>query len=321
MKIIHFFLPHPIVTYPVRKMQQMVDTLLQKEHFSGAICFTSIMGSYMNGKTIPKVLDVDAGLTSFALERYRLENTRIKKWRAWVSLQKSINFEQGMVCQFDAAIVLTKGGLAAQRQIFTKAKRIAVIGNGVDLNYYHFNNEEPEPYSLVYNGSLTFSANYDAIKWFLHDIFPIIKIKLPLIKLRITGKYESVDIKSLSINGGVTLTGYIPDVRPVVAKSWICIVPIRIGGGQRMKVLEAMALGTPVVSTSRGIEGLDLIAGEHVLVADEPEDFAEAIILLLQDNRLRSTVANNARILIEKIFNWDSILLQYNSLIGSTFKN
>jgi glycosyltransferase involved in cell wall biosynthesis len=112
------------------------------------------------------------------------------------------------------------------------------------------------------------------------------------------------------------LTGYVPDVRPVVAGASVCIVPIRIGGGQRLKILEAMALGTPVVSTSKGMEGLDdFTPGEHALVADEPEAFAQAVLCLLRNREQRDTIARNARRLMETRYRWDRVLVPFLDLV------
>jgi glycosyltransferase involved in cell wall biosynthesis len=320
-KSLSFLSRWPIVTYPIKAMSRLVDSLLRKGEFSAAIAFTSVMAPYLTGTTIPKVLDIDTGLTGFAMERWRMEHTTRGKLWAWLSLQKTISFEREVVGRFDGTVVLTEISYNSLKPVVSKAKRLAIIGNGVDLAYYPFKSHEPEPNTLIYSGALTFLANYDAMQWFLHNIFPLIKAEIPTTTLRITGRLNGVNLESLRISDDVVLTGYIQDIRPAVTKSWACIVPLCIGGGQRMKILEAMALGTPVVSTSKGIEGLEISHGEHALIADEPCEFAKATILLLRDTTLRNEIVRNARSLMERQYSWESILPQFQSFIDSMLRD
>ncbi len=307
LKSFHFFLPYPIVTYKNKEMSHLVNSILQTNKISVAIAFTSYMAPYLTHAKVPKVFDIDASLTSYGLERLRLERSTFSKLRAWLSLQKSINFEKKMANLYDTTIVLTEINLKSLTSVLSKAKRLAIIGNGVDPIYYSLNCDLPESNTLIYNGALTFSANYDAMKWFLNDIFPLIKAEIPGVTMKVTGSLDGVNTESLPINENVILTGYVQDIRPVVSRSWACIVPLRFGSGQRMKILEAMALGIPVVSTSKGVEGLDVIDEKHLLIADTPKNFAMKTVRLLREPKLRSFLTRNARDLIERKYNWLNI--------------
>jgi len=117
------------------------------------------------------------------------------------------------------------------------------------------------------------------------------------------------------LNEKAVLTGYLDDIRPAVVQSWACIVPLRIGGGTRLKILEAMALGTPAVSTSKGAEGLAVTHDKDILIADEPADFAEAVLCLLDDVGLRQRLAANGRRLVEERYSWDAIALELERLL------
>ena len=317
MEAMRFFLPCPFVVYPDKEMSRVVNSELRQEDFSAIIAFTTTVANYVNEVKIPKVLDLDTGLTGFAMERLRLAGGRIRKLQAWISLSKTIRCERELVGQFDATIVISKEGQRSLQPVLTKARQLAIVGHGVDLSYYPFNLEEPEPNSLIYNGALTFSANFDAMQWFLQDIYPRIKTEIPAVRLRITGGGAGVDLNALALDQSVILTGYVPDVRPVVAKSSICIIPIRIGGGQRLKILEAMALGTPVVSTSKGMEGLAINPGEHALIADESASFASSVVQLLRNAEQRKEIAKNARLLMEEKHTWDTILPRFKSVVES----
>lgn len=136
------------------------------------------------------------------------------------------------------------------------------------------------PDSLIFTGSVRYQPNRDAITWFLNEIFPAVLARVPNVSLTITG---GAGPQSLPHNPNVILTGRVPDVRPLVAASAVSLAPIRVGGGTRLKILEAMAAGTPVVATTKAAEGLGVQPGTHLLIADTPVEFADAVHRLLRD--------------------------------------
>jgi glycosyltransferase involved in cell wall biosynthesis len=135
--------------------------------------------------------------------------------------------------------------------------------------------------------------------------------------LAITGKLDGVQVDRLPIarNDGVVLTGYLADIRPTITQSWISVVPLRLGGGTRLKILESLALGTPVVATSKGVEGLDLVPERDILIADTPADFAASVLRLLQDASLREALSHNGRRTVETKYDWEIIGQQFNNFI------
>jgi len=122
-------------------------------------------------------------------------------------------------------------------------------------------------------------------------------------------------VERLPLGSGAELTGYLDDIRPAVAQSWACVVPLRVGGGTRLKILEAMALGTPVISTSKGAEGLDVTHEENVLIADSPNDFAQAVLRVLEDKTLRTKLSANGRRLVEERYSWKMCASQLEQLL------
>jgi glycosyltransferase involved in cell wall biosynthesis len=172
----------------------------------------------------------------------------------------------------------------------------------------------PEPHSLIYTGSFQYAANYDAMVWFLGQVWPQVRAALPDARLRITGEHAGLPLPTTE---GVILTGLVPDVRPLVAESWAALAPLQSGGGTRLKILEAMALGTPVVATSKGAEGLDAQPEVHLLVADDPADFAAAVIRLLQDASLRRALARRAQTWVAAHYDWDEILPQFLQVVDA----
>jgi glycosyltransferase involved in cell wall biosynthesis len=159
------------------------------------------------------------------------------------------------------------------------------------------------------------------MRYFLREIYPLIRDQHNEVSLTITGSTKGVDLTTLMLDESVSLSGYVDDIRPLVAGSAVCVVPLRIGGGTRLKLLESMALGTPVVSTSKGAEGLDVVNGEHLLIADTPADFATCTLRLLCDTRLRRRLAINARQLVEEKYDWKQIGQRFVDLVEDVASN
>lgn len=192
---------------------------------------------------------------------------------------------------------------------------VAVVPNGVDLEQYQGDFGPVEPDTLVFPGALTYEANFEAMRFFLREIFPRIRRVRPQAILYITGRTDGVDLRCLPLGDGVVLTGYLPDVRPRVARSAVCVVPLTLGGGTRIKILEAMALGTPVVATSKGAEGLEVTPGRDLLIADDPEAFAAAVVRILENAGLRAALSTAGRRLVSERYNWRVIGQQLTAFL------
>ncbi|MDB5080445.1 MAG: hypothetical protein JWP00_2369 [Chloroflexi bacterium] len=200
--------------------------------------------------------------------------------------------------------------------------KVTVLPNGADLKGYTFRpyQVESRPKRLIFNGALTFNLNYEAMHFFLNEIFPLLRQQEPELEVLITGRCENLDRLKL-VQGqaarleGVIFTGYVEDIRPIVASSRACIVPLRQGGGTRLKILEAFALGTPVIATTKGAEGLAAQSGQHLLLADEPAEFARSVLRLINQPALAARLTASARRLTEIYYDWDQIALQLHSLL------
>jgi glycosyltransferase involved in cell wall biosynthesis len=217
--------------------------------------------------------------------------------------------------QFDAITLVSDQEARLLEEIAPVHNRLMVVPNAVDLLLYHGDFGRPAPDTLIFPGALTFDANYDAMAYFLGEIYPRVKAHRPQTVLRITGKTDGVDLSALPAGDGVIFTGYLDDIRPTVAQSWACVVPLKVGGGTRLKILEAMALRTPVVATSKGAEGLDVTPGEDILIADEPRAFADAVLRLLTDQALRAGLAANGRRLVETRYSWEMCAQELERLL------
>jgi polysaccharide biosynthesis protein PslH len=192
---------------------------------------------------------------------------------------------------------------------------VFTVPNGVDLPPEIRPTGGANGQTLVYSGSLTYEANLDAMEWFLDESYSLLKRAFPAIRLVITGSTAGVPLDRLRLDGSVRLTGHVDDVRTVVRESAVAVVPLRLGGGTRLKILEAMAVGTPVVSTRKGAEGLDVVDGEHLLLADDPAAFATRVGEVLRDRELSGRLARAGRDLVERRYNWRAIGEQLDSVL------
>ena len=182
--------------------------------------------------------------------------------------------------------------------------KVSVVPNAVDATSLQVH-EDKVADRLIHPGAVAYGPNLDAMRYFSSDILPRIRARRPGVCIQITGTHDGVPEASLPAGDGILYTGHVADVRPLIAASPVCVVPLRQGGGTRLKILEAMALGTAVVATSKGAEGLDVTPGVDILIADDAEGFAEAVLGLLGDPARAARQAASARDLIRRQYTWD----------------
>jgi len=190
--------------------------------------------------------------------------------------------------------------------------RITVIPISVDTSRLQPTRRKLDSTTILVLGTLHYPPNADGIRWFANDIFPQIREYVPEAKLTIVGKNPPKDFIELDHRypSSIYVTGYIPDLTPYLEESSVMVVPVRAGGGMRVRILEGFAWAMPMVTTTVGLEGIDARPGEDVLVADTETDFASAVVQLLKNEGLRAKLAANGRCLAEKHYDWHVVLKQ-----------
>lgn len=242
--------------------------------------------------------------------------SKIKRARANLTLWKLSGYLRRVLSRAAACTVVSEVERDNLKLVAPNYDNVRIIPNAVDYSSYDDRSFEPaRPNTLIFSGALTYLANYDAVSYFLNEIFPLISAEVPDLEFRITGRNTGLDLTSLPYYPGVKYTGHVEDISPVVAGSWVSVVPLRLGGGTRLKILEAMALGTPVVSTSKGAEGLEVEDGQHILIADTPEVFAKRTVDLLRSSDLRTKLSDSGRRLVKKHYDWTVVGEQLNNLL------
>lgn len=240
-------------------------------------------------------------------EQFIKERNPLRKARHALTWWKLQNYVRESLPHFAGYSAASPGELQRVRTIVPEyTGQGALIPNGVDVVAHRQNFGPVQPDTLVYAGAMTYQANFDAVAYFLAEIWPLIRAERPQATFYVTGKLEGVPVEQLPPREGVVLTGYLDDVRPRVAQSWLSVIPLRLGGGTRLKILESLALGTPVVTTSKGMEGLDFKAERDLLVAETPKQFAAAVLQLLRDPNLRTALSQRGQLSVNQ-YDWPKI--------------
>lgn len=289
----------------VAKIKQLVSTedfdIVQIEH--------SRMGLYL--ETLPQDRRSKTILMfhNFTFQQYsrvsHIERRWDRKMRALLNSLAMLRWEPRYAERFDRCTTVS----TIDRDLLLKSNphlKVDVIPNGVDIQRYQLLPAENATPSLLFIGNMEYPPCVDAVLYFCTEVFPRILRMIPTMELWIVGRDPRSEV--LQLNGGnIHVTGRVKDVVPYYRQSHVCVVPIRAGGGTRLKILEAMALGRPVVSTTIGCEGLNVIDGEHLLIADDPDQFADKTIRLLLDQELYQRITINGRKLVEDQYDWDKV--------------
>lgn len=194
--------------------------------------------------------------------------------------------------------------------------RISHVPTGVSVDYFEPPSETERKADLVFVGSMDWLPNVDAALFFVKEILPRIRERLPRCNVAIVGRKPDRSVAQLTKHdSSLIVTGTVPDVRPWLWGSLVSVVPLRIGGGTRLKIFEAMAARVPVVSTTIGAEGLPVISGTHLAIEDEPSRFAAACVELIEQEERRRRLADEARQLVAARFSWDAVTREFEEIL------
>lgn len=275
-----------------RPMQRALDALTARTRFDVIYCMTQGFGFFRFPAGVPVVSDAHNVESDLIFRTY--QDARIGFWKLfhYLSWRHGERDEKRNIVRFRAMTATTERDAAIFRR-WHPAQSVHVIQNGVDENFFEPQDVEPEPHTLVFTGLMSYHPNDSGIQYFLDEIFPLISEKIPDLKVYIVGKAPTPRLQARR-SERIIVTGFVDDVRPFIARASIFIIPLKIGGGIRGKALEAMAMRKPIVTTSIGVEGINLRDGVSALFADTPEAFAEAVMRIFADERLARSIADNA---------------------------
>ena len=309
--------PLSVGSYQSGKFQDYVNSVLATQKIDVILMFSSVMAQYVQHVSgIPKVMDfvdVDSekwkmyvGFHHFPLSwLYRLESRRLAR------------FEAEVARSCDCSILVTEEE-AESLSKRVSGRRIVAVANGVDLSYFDSNGAlslSPNSPCLIFAGAMDYFPNIDAVRYFSSEIFPTIRESLPEVHFLIVGRNPPETVSELGSQPGISVIGSVPDMRPYLQKAWVSVAPLRIARGIQNKVLEAMAMGIPVVGTSSAFEGMKAKDDDGIRIADTPREFALGVLTLLRDMALRQECSGQARRYVERCHRWDDHCSRLDTLV------
>jgi len=295
-------------------MQSLIRKVLEEEQFD-IVHVEHLRGAYF-GTTIagvPKVYDSVDCISLLFEKALHSATSRASRLVARLELDRTRRYEGRLISQYDKVLVTSPQDKEALLKLDARSheqnqeRKIAVLSNGVDLGYFAFANGDRAPETLVFSGKMSYHANVAAVSYMVREVMPLVWARRPGVKLEIVGKNPPQAICALAKDDRVHVTGFVPDLRPYLARATVSVSPMQYSVGIQNKVLEAMAMGTPVVASSQACSALKVRNGTHLLVADDPTTFAERVLRLLDDVALRREMAMNGRNYVEERHDWRTI--------------
>ncbi|MHA1251120.1 MAG: glycosyltransferase family 4 protein [Candidatus Helarchaeota archaeon] len=293
-----------------KEMQRKIMRIIKKEHFDIVQIEHSIMAPYVkifdglnHLKMILTLHNVESARFYTLFKAEKDKTKKIQFLLNWIFMKK---WEAIFAEKFNRCIVTSEN---ESKRLYRLNPRlnISIIPNGIEVDEIKFTPANTNKNSILFIGTMNYEPNVDAVLYFYKKIFPFIKREIQDVKFFIVGKDPPSKIEKLGEKDGVIVTGYVNDIQSYYEQCDVSVVPLRSGGGTRLKILESMAFGRPVISTSFGCEGLDVKSGVNIIIANKTEEFIVNIIRLLKNKKLRNTLALNARKLVEEKYNYRNI--------------
>jgi polysaccharide biosynthesis protein PslH len=307
-------LPVAVRRYQSSDMRLQIERLISLERFDCVIC--DFLAPSPNIPDLSPCILFQHNVEAVIWQR-RTEHAGDPLRRFYLKLQadRMLRYE-GEVCRkVQKVIAVSESDAALMRECYG-AKRVEAVPTGVDADYFKARAPVPPSADLVFVGSMDWAPNIDGIDWFQREVLPLILRRKPDCSIAIVGRTPPPAIQELAArHPGVQVTGTVPDVRPWLWGSRLSIVPLRVGGGTRLKIFEAMAAGAPVVSTTIGAEGLGVRDGDTIRLADSPEDFAAACIALLDDAAERERLRDRALQMVTEQYSWEAVASAFEKLL------
>jgi glycosyltransferase involved in cell wall biosynthesis len=286
----------------IQKLADRVDfDIVQLEHGSMGL-YLEALPARLRKRAVWVLHDIDFDKFKRIAQ---IEQRKARKVRAWIHAMMMRRWQPHFASFFGHCVTMS----GADRRLLLAANgnlRVEVSPNGVDTNHYRPLPDEGDTAEMLFIGNMGYPPNVDAAVYFCNEVLPLIRRSVADAKLWIVGISPEPSVRQLAGNG-VFVTGAVPDVVPYYRTSKVCVAPLRAGSGTRLKILEGMALGRAIVSTSIGCEGLDVVDGEHILIADDSKLFAEQTVKLLTNHELRARISAKAREFVAASYDWDVI--------------
>jgi sugar transferase (PEP-CTERM/EpsH1 system associated) len=310
--------PYGVAKYRSEAFRTTIDRLIRERQFDAVVCdFLVPVVNMPDRLPCPGILfthNVEAEIwrrhaenAANPLSRYLLQ----QQWR------RMLRFERNALGRFDLVLAVSDADRDTFQRLYPDTLRTPahVVQTGVDTAYFAPAPARERRAHLVFTGSMDWLPNEDGMQYFVRDILPRIRQVEPDATLSIIGRSPTPAVKRLADDAGIEVTGRVDDVRPHIAAGAVYVVPLRIGGGTRLKIFEAMAMGKAVVSTTVGAEGLPVTPGQNIVIADEPARFAQAVIHMIRDSDARRKIEADARRIVVERYDWAAVAQDFEDAL------
>lgn len=268
-------------------------------------------------ETLPLLYDSVDCISSYLQQQWSSQRHPLKKAFVYTELKKMRRYEHRALGVVDQVVVTTA---VDQKHLLNLGKvwpQIQVVPNGVDTDYFTPPAAPREKDSLVFCAKLDYYPNSQAIVHFCREVLPVIWEQRPQVRLTIVGSNPPPAVRSLSADSRITVTGYVPDIRPYLGKASVALAPLQVAAGMQNKVLEALAMGASMVVTPNACRALDVKHGVHLLIAEGGKNYAQAVLSLLEDTTLAQALAHAGRAYVEQQYSWKSAAAILEELYAS----
>lgn len=308
--------PYSISKYCLPEVARSLRELTSSETYDVLVC-----DFILPARLIPWSLPCPKVIFTHNVEtqiwKRHVEVTKNPFWKlvAWREYRTMKNYEKWYLPLADHVLAVS----AIDRKSLSKwvdSNKVTVMPTGVDVEYFSPSKDEVEPNSLVFSGAMDWIPNQEGVLYFMKRILPLIRNEIPGTTLTIVGRNPSDKLQNVARECGVKVTGRVDDIRPFVRNAAVYVVPLRVGSGTRLKIFEAMAMGKAIVSTTLGAEGLPVIDGQNILLADTPEEFGRKVIELLRNPDERSHLGAAARHLVAQHHSWATVSQHFDEVFA-----
>lgn len=305
--------PYAVSRFESRKVQGRLDSYLFSQTLDVAVCdFLDAAVNFPKNKKVPSVL-FQHNVESEIWRRHSSNGSRgIKKLIYRMEFGKMLSYEAAALRRFDHVIAVSEHDKRLMSS-WTPADRISVVPTGVDTEQFRPDTTPRGKPLVLFVGAMDWEPNVDAVKYFCAEIWPLVLAKVPQARFRIVGRNPDRRVKGLE-NASIEVTGRVPSVIEHLHEASVVVVPLRVGGGTRIKIYEAMAAGKAVVSTHIGAEGLDVHHGQDIVLSDDAKEFSQCVVELLRDQERRRLLGNAATALASK-YGWPVIADEFAQIL------
>jgi glycosyltransferase involved in cell wall biosynthesis len=302
-------LPYFMQKYVSEAMREAIEKHAKRENFDVVVCDFLVPAVNMPEQVeIPTVLFQHNVEAMIWRRHFEVQKNAVKKLYLKNQWRKSFDYERETCRKFDFVVAVSSEDAETMRSDYG-IENVADVPTGVDTKFFKRDDAiEKDEFNLVFTGSMDWLPNEDAIRWFTREIYPLVKEKIPQVSLTVVGRNPFPSLVEMGRKDrSIVVTGRVADVRPFMNKASVYVVPLRIGGGTRLKIYEAMATRLPIVSTAVGAEGLPIEDGKEIVLRDTPQEFAEAVVELLTDKSRAEEIGAQAEKTVRENFGWKTV--------------